>query len=196
MASNVNKIVPFSISRPTRLPPGDGLVLRRAIRGTGMAAQVIQTLRRQINLPRIVRHYCHHFTDLVPTRDGEEPLIVRGLRQAVNDHEHSLRAGQGEGVAYKKFVQGLIRDSDESLQWYVSCRPGGGESIWDPSQESLPTFWRRHGQEPRIRRRPIAWDTIENDEFRAILAVRFLLNRSDLTVLGGGLRGILEMSRT
>jgi len=172
-------------------PPSGGVLFRRAVRKSSISQSVFVALRTRGNLPRIAVEMCRYFTDIIPARDADEPLITRCLRKAVLAHGDATRNRTGDDWAYKQFIRGMLLYSDEALSWYVYIRRQGRDIVWDPSDGSLSNFWEQNRREPRILRRDEPWDTIPPQDIRLMIDTKFL-NRNDLTVLDGGLQAILE----
>jgi len=172
-------------------PPGGGVLLRRAVRGTGDRYVTFAALRMRENLPKIVSSFVSYFTDLIPSRRYNEALIASCLNSATRDMRKAFIQGYDHDVAYEQFVRGLFADVDQALEWSVYVVKDGREVIWDPVGTPLAAFWRTHGVRPRVEPRHTPWDLIGTDDFRLIVASR-ILTRSDLTVLRGGLLGLLE----
>jgi len=173
-------------------PTDRGIMIRRVLRATRMPHEVLTTLRCHPNYSRMLVAFCDHFTEIIPSRTENMPLASACIRNAIEAVMESNRRNDPDGVAYQRFVHGLVKASTDSLYMHVSVRTGSTTHLWDPSEEGLRSFWLRHGQRPVIRWRAEPWDTISLQDFRTMLAVK-LFNRREFTQLQGGLRSILEM---
>lgn len=182
--------LPVVRSQPT--PPGGGQLLRRALREIGATTDVVEALRQRPNLAAIAVRVCEYFTHLIPVRSGGESLNARCLRSASIEILDSVNTFQEDGVAYRRFIHALLRDTSDALYWYVFVWVNKKREVWDPAVEPLSLFWNRHGREPMMEPRGAPWDTIAPHDFRAMLAVR-ILAREDFTRLDGGLRAIIDL---
>jgi len=185
-------ILPFTLLPTLQRPPDIGVMFRRVTRETTIPHDVFYVLRSHPNFTRMAVAVADYFTSLLPSSDRKTSLASCCIRNATQDTLESMQRNDPDEMFFKYFVQGLVRNSADSLHWHVSVRKYRKTHVWDPSEEGLRTFWERHQRQPVIRWREERWDTISQQDFRAMLAVK-LLNRNDFTRLHGGLRGILEM---
>lgn len=174
--------------------PGPHALVRRILRASGRADTMLSLYRDIVsqNAPHVVERLCRYFLDVVPTRDGDEPLAAKCVRWGADRWRMARQEGIGERACYREFVRGLLGPVTESLHWYVSVPGATGETVWDPVAGPLEQWCRESQDEPQVTRRDRPWDTVSESDVRTFIATR-MLAREDVAIAEGGLRALTKV---
>ena len=172
-------------------PPDKFCLGRRVLRDTGKREEFIHIARNWITVPRIATEFCLYFTDMVPTSDETEPLVVKCIRTAVVQWELAESRNCQETECFRAFLQGLFDHVPEANTWCVYQLFDKSELIWDPAKGGLSEWWKALGMPPRLLRRDTHLNRISDPDLRLFIATR-ILSRPDVSVLLGGLRAISQ----
>ncbi len=173
------------------IPPDKYCLGRRVLRETGKLEEFIHISRNWIAVPRISTEFCSYFTDLVPTSDETEPLVVKCIRTAVAQWEQAESRNCQKTECFRAFLQGLFDHVPEANMWCVCQQHDKSEFIWDPAKGGLSDWWKTLGMRPRLLRRDNHLNKISDSDLRLFIATR-MLRRNDVSVLMGGLRVISQ----
>lgn len=172
------------------MPATAHVLLRRAVRGSGLRAGVIRIFRSWSRLYRVTADLCAYFTDIVPTGDGRGTLISRCVTRAVADWGQAEELGGSDGDRYQAYLVGLFSRVPEAGRWCVCYTHADVDHVWDPASGSLSEWWGRHAARPRVLRRAMHLPVIADTDLRMCVAAR-ILTRADIVGVKDGLRTIV-----
>ncbi len=156
-----------------------------------MCEEFIHIARNWTTVPKIATEFCAYFTDIIPTGDGAEPLVVKCVRNAIERWMRAEERKLTDVDRFRAFLQGLFDIVPEVNIWCVFPPHDPGDIVWDPAKGSLSDWWRLHGSRPKLLRRGSHLNRISDSDLRLFIATR-ILSRDDVAVLLGGLRSISQ----
>ncbi|MHB8697639.1 MAG: hypothetical protein ACYC9J_06300 [Sulfuricaulis sp.] len=143
------------------------------------------------SVAQIATEFCAYFTDIIPTGDETEPLVVKCGRNAIERWMRAEERKLPDVDRFRAFLQGLFDIVPEVNLWCVCPPHDPGDVMWDPAEGSLRDWWLLHGSQPKILRRGNHLSKISDSDLRLFIATK-ILNRDNVTLLLGGLRSISQ----
>lgn len=171
-------------NRPvTNYPPSKKLLLCRAVRATGRTAEAIRIAHSWEAIPRIATEFSGYLTDIVPARDGSEPLLVKCLRNAIDHWYKAAQLRLSENQCFASFLRGLLECLPEVNAWCVHVPAGDeGDDVWDPAAGPLSDWWVKQERPPRLLQHDQYAPRITDADLRLFIATR-VLNRVEISRL-------------
>lgn len=173
------------------IPPDKNCLGRCVLRATGMREEFIHIARSWTTVPKIATEFCAYFTDIIPSGDETEPLVVKCGKNAIERWMLAEEKKLPDVDRFRAFLRGLFDIVPEVNTWCVFPPHDPGDIVWDPARDSLSDWWRMHGSRPRILRRGSHLNRISDSDLRLFIATK-ILSRDDVAVLLGGLRAISQ----
>lgn len=178
-------------AEPFARPPDKWCLWRRGLRASSWGGELIEICRVRSSIGLITSEFCSYFTDIVPTRDGKEPLVAKCLRTGVLRWSQACTRNSPENSCFHAFLYGLFEAVPEVNGWCVCLPQLGDDVVWDPAEKSLWDWWAEHKMRPQLLRRDRHLPPIADSDLRLFIGAR-VLDRIDASFLPGGLRSILR----